>query len=161
MCTLFVLFCFSNKNTPRLRNTNAIGDSHHFRYPTAPQEPTVALLFWCPWWRYRKGLSKSAPASVAWYGLEGEAPIEGEVGTFGEAAAGDRPPASRCVRVSATVTTVSAGRITVGGASAAAAAAAAAAATVPGTSTIIAEEFPFLPNIAALGGRRCRRGPVR
>ena len=110
----------------------------------------MALLFRRPWWRYRKGPSKSAPASAAWYGQEVEAPIEGEVGTFGEAAAGDRRPAIRCVRVSTTTTTVAAGRITVGGALAVEAAVAAA---VLGTAAIVAEEVPFLPKIVALGGR--------
>ena len=153
LCTLFVLFCFSDTNTPRPCSTNTIGVIHHFPYPAAHQDPTVALLFQRPWLRYRKGPLKSAPASIAWYGQEGEAPIEGEVGTFGEAAAGD----SHCVGFSATATTVAAGRITVGRALAAEASEAAA---VPGPAAIVAKEFPFLPKITALGGRRCRRSPV-
>ena len=157
VCTLFILFCLSDTNIPRPCSTNEIGASHHFPYFAAPKEPTVALLFRRPQWRFRKGPSKSAPASVAWYGQEGEAPIKGEFGTFGEAAAGDRRLDSRCVRVSATATTVATGRITVGGASAASAAAAAA---VPGIAAIFAKEFPFLPKIADIGGRRCQRGPV-
>ena len=135
MCTLFVLFCFSDTNNPRPCSTDANGASHHFPYPAAPQDPTVVLLSRRPWWSYRKGPSKSAPASVAWYSQEGETPIEGEAGSFGEAEAGDIRQASRCVGVSATATTVAAGGITVGGASPAEAAAASA---VPGTATIVA-----------------------
>ena len=156
MCTLFVLFCFSKTNTLRPCSTYEIGANHHFPQPAAPQEPTVVLLFLRPWWRYRKGPSKSAPASVAWHGQEEEAPIEGYVGTFGEAAAEYRRPTSLCFGVSATAATVAAGVIKVGGASASEAAAAA----VPGTATIVSEEVPFLPKIAALGGRQFRRGPA-
>ena len=39
-------------------------------------------------------------------------------------------------------------------------AAAAAAAAVPGTAAIFAEEFLFLPKIAALGGRQCQCGSL-
>ena len=112
----------------------------------------MSLLFRRPWWRYRKGPSKYAPASVAWYGQEGEAPIKGEIRTFGEAEAGDLRPASRCVRVSSNATTVAADRITGGGASAEESE---VAEVVLGTATIVAEEFSFLPKIAALGERRC------
>ena len=146
MCTLFVLFCFSGTNIPRPCITDAIGASHHLPYPTNPQEPTVALLFRRPGWRCRKVPSKPAPASVAWYGQEVEAPIKGEVGTFREAAAGDRRPANCCVGVSATATTVATGGITVGRASAAE-----AAAVVPVTAANVAVKAPFLPKNAAIG----------
>ena len=115
MCTLFVLFCFSDTNTLHPCNTDKIGASHHLPYPAAPQDPMVALLFRRPQWRYRKGLSKSAPASVAWYVYEGESPIEGEVITFGDAAAGDRRLASRFFGVSSTATTVATCGIAAGG----------------------------------------------
>ena len=49
LCTLFLLFCLSETNTPHPCSTDAIGDSHHFPYPTAPQEPIVALLFRRQW----------------------------------------------------------------------------------------------------------------
>ena len=97
----------------------------------------VALLFRRPQWRYRKGLSKSAPASVAWYVYEGESPIEGEVITFGEAAAGDRRLASRFFGVSSTATTVATCGIAAGGG--VLSAEAAAAAEVPGTVAIFAK----------------------
>ena len=83
MCTLFVTLCFSDTNTPRPCSTNTIGARHSFPYPTAPQEPTVALLFCCSWWRYRKGPSKSAPASVAWYGQQNRSATVGSWGAVG------------------------------------------------------------------------------
>ena len=157
MCTLFVLFCFSDRNTPRPCSTDTIGSRHHFTYPAAPQEQTLALLLRRPWWGYREGPSKSAPASDAWYGQEGEALVEGKVGTFREAAKEDRRPVSRCVGVSSTANTFADGGITVGGVLAEEAA---AASTVPETATIVAGEVSFLPKIAALRGRQCRHGLV-
>ena len=45
VCTLFILFCFSDTNTPRPCITDTIGASYHFPYLTAPKESMVALLF--------------------------------------------------------------------------------------------------------------------
>ena len=70
---------------------------------------------------------------------------------------GDRRPASRCVGVSTAATNVAAGGIKLGEESSAEVA---AAASVPGIAAIFAKEVPFLPKIADLRGRRCRRGPV-
>ena len=61
MCSLFVLFCFSDTNTPRPFSTDTIGASQSFPLPAAPQERMVALLFRRQWWCSRSGANGGAP----------------------------------------------------------------------------------------------------
>ena len=58
MCSLFVLFCCSDKNTLRPCSTDAICASHRFPPPAAPQDPMVALPFQRQWWRSNSGACK-------------------------------------------------------------------------------------------------------
>ena len=48
VCSLFVLFWFPDKNTPRPCITDAIGGSHRFPLPVSPQYPMAELPFQPP-----------------------------------------------------------------------------------------------------------------
>ena len=45
LCSLLILFCCSDTDTPRPCNTNAIGASHCFPPPAVPQEPMDETFF--------------------------------------------------------------------------------------------------------------------
>ena len=46
--SLFLLLCFPDTNNPRPSIADAIGGSHRFLPPAAPQYPMVVLPFWPP-----------------------------------------------------------------------------------------------------------------
>ena len=64
VCSLFVLFYWSDRNTPLPYCTNGIGDRHRFLPPASTQEPRLALPLWPPAinrWSARIALSPSGP----------------------------------------------------------------------------------------------------